>query len=272
LAEWFRDIYFELDHDEKIAWLELRTLANITTPSCGGQVNFVSLDQIAAILSVDEQVLARVLQIGQAKAKIEVFEKAIVPASISLLRKPSVRSWSKEAESRLDAELIWTKYCARYRSILFPGIFEYFREKPRDQEEHVGPTSLGEQEMQAINGVLAEARDLLQERLEATTFGIPPRQILERSPIRSCKPEELPASVFLFDEAFGNLDYLVLDRLDKAFCTWGGWRGRNPEKTAGLLMAERRGLLDGLSRFLEYGTPSVLSPEHCHEDILEDLF
>ncbi len=266
LGEWFTGIYSELSLEEQVAWLELLVLAKRS----GGQINYISTEQISALLSLEKGVLEAVLKKGQEKGKIEVVEKAIIPARASQLRAlPEILEQGGTVRG-FEVRLTWTKPCAVYKSMLFPGAFSYFREEPislRHLSLKKAPHVSGD--LQGLRAMAAAARDLMKDRLENGSFIVPSRQLFRASPFRICEPQELPASIMLFDEALGPLEDQILDELDSATCTWHIDPQEEFEQSGGGILCTRWSVLDRLDRFAE-SRPSCIPWRLYPEEILGD--
>lgn len=257
LGTWFKDIFCDLKPEYRLAWLDLLALA--MDSSGAGQINYVSNDQVAGMLGMDVDIFENVVEIGRQRGKIEVVERTIVPA-IALLKVGG--SMPPEDHSRntfLDARLYYANPCARYTSMIFPGAYEYFRENPIHHGKYEELKSRTDEISPELRWMIKEAYDLYRQRLESPPINIPSLDIFKKGPFCVCKPEELPESIIIYDEAFGELDYSSLQKMDNASCAWRQGSTLRLEEFVYFLMERKRSMLDRLGRFL--GAGSIPGPD-----------
>jgi hypothetical protein len=218
LGEWLRGIYSDLDRSQKIAWLELMVLAE-TSHCYGAQVNYISSEQIAALLCVDEDVLEGILEVGHAHGKVDVQEKAIVPVPAFRLERHDLKSGGPTWGSKSEVNLSGTTVCAKYRSLVFPGMFWYVDKGTGYQSKRKDASHIGDDEKREVNSVLLEACDLLRQRLWSRCYSVPSKDIIDQNPIDFLAAEDLPESVFFVDEDALATRWSVED-YDKALSIW----------------------------------------------------
>jgi hypothetical protein len=263
LGEWFTGIYSELNADQKVAWLELLVLATRSR----GQINYVSDDLLPALLCIDKDVFADVCKKGQEKGKLKVVERAIVPATVSQLRAVPGGCEEIAGRSGFDARLMWTNPCAIYKTMFFPGAFDYFHDRPVVNWPYPKREAVILDDPQGLWTTFADARELMRNRLATAAFEMPFPEPIEKSPFRMCKPEDLPSSISIFDEALGCLDYQILNELDDALCTWDLYYVQEFERLGGGIHSMRWALFHRLDRLAE-SEPSYMPRELHQEKIL----
>jgi hypothetical protein len=241
LYDWLRDIFPRLSGYQKDVWVELMVLANASF-GYGRQVNYLSTDQIAVLLDIDQQALPGILYLAQQFGKIEITNKAVVP--FTALGKELVSSASLESASK-GGEIT----CARYESMLFPGMYWYRDLAVSYRPEFPRQASLDEKELNIFSSLMLEASELLRKHDWSTTYPVLSEELFGKTPICSSKIEELPRWVFLYDGALGELDAAVLGTLDHGMSMWN----LGPRETADVLQWSRRKLI---GKLLE--RPSIL--------------
>jgi len=267
LGEWFIGIYNELDENQKVAWLEFLVLAT----HFGGQINYISNDQLSTLLSIEKSVFEEVLSNGLERGKILSFDKLIVPAKVSRVA-PIIRTQAElGTKASVEVELTWTKPCAVYKTLLFPGAFDYFRERPMLEKEYAAskPPFISD-DPQGLKDMLKDARDRMRIRLETSSFIIPSRQLYREMPFRLCQPLNLTQPFYVFDEALGDLDAQMLNELDCASCTWDLDPQVEFSQQGGGILSTRWYVFHRIDNFVE-SSPSPIPWRIYPEDILRPI-
>lgn len=208
---WFDRVFSELSEPEKVAWLELLTLAIASYPS--GRVGFCSDRQLASLLDIKEAIFSSVLKTTQNLWMVEVCNKAVVPCFLDYDHGDYTQIPDK------------SKSGIRYKEMTFPGLYSYFSDaRISPIGERGWQTKPGSQnEKDNWDAVLRGPCGLLHQRMEKGLKNQYHPLFTGETPICQWSEHILPMSTYFITGAF---DPQAIVASYKGLSLWES----NPEK------------------------------------------
>lgn len=251
---WFKEVFSGLTKEEKVAWLELLTLAVASTPR--GMAFFCSVGQLASWLGVNESGLASALEKAMKRLLIEIREAVFIPEPGKSVQLRKVTKAELPASSQKLIEE-GSKKILRYYAIAFPGF-------------HADNTNLLEQELCSkweqdtgycrmnpteLDHHLEEPFHLLQERLAAgKETGFRTHTIIE-SPMGNPSSIKLPQPPVYFIDSEAEVE----DRLSPKYWDLLPISKADAPAAAVQLQIARMSLMSLFARHMKIVRPDVTS-------------